>query len=87
MFQHQLGDKVKDKVTGYEGIVIARSEYLNGCIRYGVQRDKLTKEGKPQESEWFDEKQLAIVKAKAVNVEVKRTGGPAATSRLSANPK
>jgi hypothetical protein len=87
MFQHQLGDKVKDLVTAFEGIIIARSEYLNGCIRYGVQCAKLTKEGKPQETEWFDEKQLTFVKAKAVDVEVKRTGGPAATPRLSANPK
>jgi hypothetical protein len=87
MFQHQLGDRVKDKVTGYEGIIIARSEHLNGCIRYGVQRQELSKEGKPQEAEWFDEKQLVVTKAKKVEVETKRTGGPAPTPRLSANPK
>lgn len=87
MFQHSLGDKVRDRVTSYDGIVTARTEYLNGCIRYGVQRDKLTKDGKPQESEWFDENQLVTVRAKAVKVKIKRTGGPAAKPRLPANPK
>jgi hypothetical protein len=86
-FQIQLGDKVKDLVTGYEGIVIARTEYLNGCLRYGIQRTKLTKEGVPGAAEWIDEKQLVVVKAKAVKVEVQRTGGPAPTPRPAANPK
>ena len=41
-----LGDKAKDKVTGFTGIVTARTVFLNGCVRCGVQSDKL-KDGLP----------------------------------------
>jgi hypothetical protein len=42
----KLGDKVKDRVTGLTGIVIARTDWLNGCIRMTVQPQEL-KDGKP----------------------------------------
>ena len=32
-----LGNKVRDKVTGMEGIAVSRVEYLNGCVQYAVQ--------------------------------------------------
>ena len=32
----KLGDKVKDIVTGYEGIATSRTEFLNGCIQFEV---------------------------------------------------
>jgi len=31
-----LGDKVRCKYTGYEGIAVARTEFLNGCIQISV---------------------------------------------------
>lgn len=33
----QLGDKVRDIVTGIEGIAINRVTFINGCIYYNVQ--------------------------------------------------
>lgn len=70
-----LGDKVKDKVTGFAGIAIARTEWLNGCIRVTVQPDKLT-DGKVAASETIDEPQLVVVKIGQVKVKVSDTGGP-----------
>jgi len=32
----RLGNKVRDKVSGIEGIVTGRCEYLNGCVQYCV---------------------------------------------------
>ena len=32
----KLGDKVKDKVSGYEGIATSRTEFLNGCFQIEV---------------------------------------------------
>lgn len=32
----ELGDKVRDKVTGYEGIATSKTEFLNGCIQVEV---------------------------------------------------
>jgi len=31
-----LGDKVRDKVTGYEGIATSRTEFLNGCFQIEI---------------------------------------------------
>lgn len=33
----KLGTRVRDKVTGFEGIAVARVRYLNGCIQYCIQ--------------------------------------------------
>lgn len=70
-----LGCKVKDMITDFEGTCIARCEYLNGCIRCEVQAKGL-KDGIPIEGIWIDEGQLVniteIQKKKAEEV----TGGP-----------
>ena len=66
----KLGDEVKDKVTGFEGIAVARTEYLYGCLSIGVLSKKLNSEtGKPIEWVWFDEQRLDL-QSKAPN------GGP-----------
>jgi hypothetical protein len=70
-----LGDKVKDKVTGFTGIVAGRTTFLHGCVRCGVQCDEL-KDGKPLDVIWFDEPQLKLVKADAVCEGDHDTGGP-----------
>jgi len=64
----KLGDHVKDKLTGFEGIAVARAEYLNGCISVSVQSTALH-DGIPVEAQWFDEQQLTD-KSKAT------AGGP-----------
>ncbi len=79
-----LGDEVKDIITGHRGIVIGKTEYLFDCVSFLVKSQKL-KDGKPIKPDWFDEDQLAVVKAgtftregKAKPVRRKKltTGGP-----------
>ncbi|NOZ67988.1 MAG: hypothetical protein GXP46_01765 [Deferribacteres bacterium] len=70
-----LGDKVKDIVTGFEGVVTCRCEYLNGCVRVEVQLDKL-KDGKPIGSLWIDTQQLIVVKAGKVNIKSVKNDDP-----------
>jgi len=65
----ELGQKVKDNITGFAGIATAKCEYLNGCISIQVKPIKLTKEGKMIEAEWIDEQQLIITSRATV-------GGP-----------
>jgi hypothetical protein len=60
-----LGDRVKDSVTGFQGIVVIISYYLQGCRRMVVQQETLH-EGKPVEPQYFDEPQLVRVKARVV---------------------
>ena len=72
-----MGDRVRDRISGWTGIVIGCTHWLNGCIRYGVQKEKLQpKEGKFEDVPWFDEQQLELVKRGAFNAETKPTGGP-----------
>jgi hypothetical protein len=32
-----LGSTVRDKITGFKGIVTSRAVHMNGCDRYWVQ--------------------------------------------------
>jgi hypothetical protein len=59
MFKHELGQKAKDKITGFEGILTARVQFLTGCNRYSIQPQKLH-DGKRLEGEYFDEDQIVI---------------------------
>lgn len=73
----KLGQKVKDKVTGFEGIVVHHAHFINGCHQLGIQPDKLNKDGEPIEQGNFDIQQLEVIGA-GVNEEIeeKETGGP-----------
>lgn len=57
-----LGDRVRDPITGFCGIVTALTTWLNGCQRASVQPESL-KDGIPQSSEHFDVPQLELVDA------------------------
>lgn len=70
----QLGEEVKDRVTGFKGIAVARHEFLNGCVRFSIQ-PVMGKEKKLEDEKWFDEGQLEVI-GKGVKIEKKPTGGP-----------
>ena len=78
-----LGDKVKDKITGFKGTITSRTEFLNGCIQYGVQGN-LDKEGKIPEPMGIDEQSLELLNPPKIKVEPKRTGGP---NKLAFKPR
>lgn len=65
----KLGQRVKDSITGFDGIVVARAEYLNGCVLLQVEPTKLNKDGSAMKAVWFDEQRLTD-KSRAV------AGGP-----------
>jgi hypothetical protein len=74
-FKYKLGDSVKCKITGFTGVVYSRTQWLNGCITYGIKSTELDKEGKPLDSVGFDEPQLQLVEKESKKVG-KATGGP-----------
>ncbi len=53
----EFGVKVRDKVTGFEGIVLARIKYKYTSDRYAVQ-PRIGKSGEYPEIETFDEEDL-----------------------------
>ena len=56
----ELGDRVRDPITGFTGIVVVTAYFLNGCARCGVQPETL-KDGLPQHEQHFDQSQLVVV--------------------------
>ena len=71
----KLGDKVRDVVSGFEGIATAKVEFLNGCIQYCLKPpiDKKKPHLLP-DGEYFDSAQLELVKEE-IKIEKRNTGG------------
>lgn len=86
----ELGDRVRDRITGFEGIVTGITEWLFQCRRPIVQPSSLTTDGKPTESQSFDEEQLEVIEAGAFFVpaadDLAETGGPRDTPSRQATP-
>lgn len=55
-----LGDRVKDRITGFMGIITAECKYLNGCVSFQIRPEGLHEE-ELIKSEWIDEKQLVLM--------------------------
>ncbi len=85
----RLGQKVKDNITGFEGIATGKTEWLFGCSRYCVEPQEL-KDGKPVEAVWFDEQRLEIIADTKPEVskdsDGERPGGPQNDPRPRACP-
>jgi len=52
-----LGFRVRDAVTGFEGVVESVSFDLYGCVQ-AIVRPGLDEKGLPQDGRWFDLKRL-----------------------------
>jgi hypothetical protein len=81
-FKFACGDRVRDQVTKFQGVVTAASIYMNKCVRYSVQPEvRRSEPTKMPDVYAFDEEQLELVKPAAVTVPeprlaAARTGGP-----------
>lgn len=92
----KLGQKVRDRITGFIGIAIARTEWINGCIRIAVQAP-VDKDGKHTDALSFDEPQVEVLDAQnilAVPEEAqhkaakkKAVGGPYPEPKRAAAPR
>ena len=73
-----LGAHVKDTVTGFEGIVESRTEWLNGCRRIGVLPLGLKDDGSLRDAANFDIEQLEVLNKRGVEPKPvsRRTNGP-----------
>lgn len=78
-FAFNLGDRVRDRISGLTGIIVSRVQHLYGCTRYWIQPEE-GKDGKPVDGWWIDEPQAELVQPdvhKAHNV-VCPAGAPVA---------
>ena len=75
-FKFNAGDKVQHMITNYEGIIIARTQWLNNCNTYNVKSQSL-KDHQPIDSVVFDENELVLVEPRAFQEKKEeKTGGP-----------
>jgi hypothetical protein len=58
----QPGDEAKDVVTGFRGIIVARTTWLHGCDRLSIAPTKLGSDGTPVKEHLFDEDRIEIIK-------------------------
>ncbi len=65
MIEIELGDKVRCKITGFVGVATSRTEFLNGCVQYGVT-GKVGKDNKllVENEASIDEDSLEVIKPK-----------------------
>ena len=80
-FKFDVGETVKDKVTGIKGIIVCSTIYLTGCNRYAIQQKGKADE-KPKNWVYIDEPSLKRVKntkkiviEEASEVGLKKFGG------------
>ena len=74
MFTIELGCTVQSRISKFKGIVVSRSEHLNGCNRYWVA-PPVGKDGKLVEGYWFDEQELTVLKAPTLKKQGADRGG------------
>lgn len=75
MKEIKLGSTVKCTITGFVGVAVARTTFINGCVQYNVV-PKAGKDGKFPEEMNIDEGSLEIIDIKKPKVIKQDTGGP-----------
>lgn len=71
-----VGDVVREKVTGFEGIITTRTQWISGCYTISVQPQGLNKDGEPFASHAFEEPDCTLVKARNEKAPLRKVGGP-----------
>ena len=70
----KLGDKVRCKIDGFEGVVTSVVSYLSGCVQCGV-RPEVDKDGKRVDVSYIDIEELEAIKAEKNKASIKPSGG------------
>lgn len=60
-----LGDRVRDKISGFEGIATTHAQHLTGCDRLWVA-PKVDREGKSMEGMWIDIDMIEIIEPEVI---------------------
>lgn len=57
----KLGSLVIDRITGFKGVAISRTEFAYGCVHICVQGQQLTKDGDPIPIQTFDDQRIEVL--------------------------
>jgi hypothetical protein len=69
----KMGQKAKDKITSFAGIVTGRTEYITGCNQLLLQ-PPLDKDETFRDPRWIDEDRLEAVGDDVLELEVTAPG-------------
>lgn len=73
MAKIELGDKVKEVVTGFTGVVTGIASYLTGCDQACVT-PRVKEDGSHVSGQWYDVTRLEVLKKGVVDVLGKTDG-------------
>lgn len=62
-FKFEMGLPARDTITGFQGVITSRTQFINGCNRYGIE-PKMDKDGKLPEVHAFDEARIELIEGK-----------------------
>lgn len=65
----KLGDRARDKVSGFEGIVVAHHKFLTGCDRFSLESKHFIGAKSEDWYQTFDVTRLEIIEADAIKLE------------------
>lgn len=74
--EFELGDEVDDEITDFKGTVTSKSEFINGCVQYGVQPRALAKDGDMVKPRLVDCQRLVLRGRRVGRVQPQPGGGP-----------
>lgn len=62
----RLGDKLKDRITQFQGVATGRVEYITGCTQF-LLAPPVKGAGEAVEPRWFDDARLDVVEKDAID--------------------
>lgn len=86
----KLGSKVRDMISGFTGIATGRSEFLYGCTQVSITPQRLDKDGKRIDVEWFDEQRVETIEERSAPMSEDNSatsGGPQDTPPSRRTPR
>lgn len=84
----KLGEKARDKVSGFTGIAVARTEWMYGCVRITIQ-PHVGSDGKKVDADTFDEPAVEAVTDEPEKISLipkAMGGGPIPTPKQAPGP-
>jgi hypothetical protein len=64
----ELGSRVRDVYSGFEGVATARTVYLYGTSKIRVDPARVGDDGKILPEEWVDEPRLEVLKIEKAKI-------------------
>ena len=73
---NNMGKKARDKITGFEGVIVSKISYVTGCDQYGITPP--AKDGDVKSTQYFDVGRVEVLgeSISVSDVSGKKKGGP-----------